>query len=103
MKNRPYFFWDGRAASLERQSLMPIQNPDEMGLPARRSSKRLNESAEYKMLFQKYSNQKPDAKTWRLHFRHLNKRWKLLTANLMTGAIILENSLQEEKTIICGR
>ena len=33
MKNRPYFFWDGRAASLEEQSLMPIQNPDEMGLP----------------------------------------------------------------------
>ena len=33
MKNRPYFFWDGRAVTLEEQSLMPIQNPDEMGLP----------------------------------------------------------------------
>ena len=31
MKNRPYYFWDGRASSLEDQSLMPIQNPDEMG------------------------------------------------------------------------
>ena len=62
MKNRPYFFWDGRAASLEEQSLMPIQNPDEMGLPIEEAVKRLNESAEYKMLFQKIFRQKPDAK-----------------------------------------
>ncbi|RYF89145.1 MAG: c-type cytochrome [Chitinophagaceae bacterium] len=33
MKNRPYYFWDGRAASLHEQSLIPIENPDEMGLP----------------------------------------------------------------------
>ncbi len=62
MKNRPYFFWDGRAASLEEQSLMPIQNPDEMGLPIEEAVKRLNASAEYKMLFQKIFRQKPDAK-----------------------------------------
>ncbi len=61
MKNRPYFFWDGRAASLEEQSLMPIQNPDEMGLPVEEAVKRLNESAEYKMLFQKIFKQKPSA------------------------------------------
>lgn len=62
MKNRPYFFWDGRAASLEEQSLMPIQNPDEMGLPVEEAVMRLNVSAEYKMLFQKIFRQKPDAK-----------------------------------------
>ena len=62
MKNRPYFFWDGRATSLEEQSLMPIQNPDEMGLAIEEAIKRLNRSAEYKMLFQKIFNQKPDAK-----------------------------------------
>jgi cytochrome c peroxidase len=33
MKNRPYYFWDGRAGSLEAQALMPIKNPDEMALP----------------------------------------------------------------------
>jgi len=33
MKNRPYYFWDGRALTLEEQSLMPIRNPEEMGLP----------------------------------------------------------------------
>ena len=62
MKNRPYFFWDGRAVTLEEQSLMPIQNPDEMGLPVEEAVKRLNRSAEYKMLFQKIFNQKPTAK-----------------------------------------
>ena len=62
MKNRPYFFWDGRAASLEEQSLMPIQNPDEMGLAIEEAVKRLNASAEYKMLFKKIFGQRPDAK-----------------------------------------
>ena len=62
MKNRPYFFWDGRAASLEEQSLMPIQNPDEMGLKIEEAVSRLNQSKEYKQLFQKIFNQKPSAK-----------------------------------------
>lgn len=62
MKNRPYYFWDGRAASLEEQSLMPIQNPGEMGLPIDKAVERLNASAEYKMLFQKIFKQKPTAK-----------------------------------------
>lgn len=59
MKNRPYYFWDGRAASLEEQALMPIQNPDEMGLTIEVAVKRLNENREYKMLFQKIFNQSP--------------------------------------------
>ena len=42
MKNRPYFFWDGRAESLEKQALMPISNPDEMGLPIQEAIERLN-------------------------------------------------------------
>lgn len=62
MKNRPYYFWDGRAASLEEQALMPIQNPDEMGLQIEEAVKRLNENREYKMLFQKIFNRQPDAK-----------------------------------------
>ena len=62
MKNRPYYFWDGRAASLEAQALMPIQNPDEMGLPVDEAVKRLNASKEYSMLFKKIFNQKPTPK-----------------------------------------
>jgi len=62
MKNRPYYFWDGRAGSLEDQALMPIANPDEMGLPIEEAVKRLNEHREYKLLFKKIFNQEPNAK-----------------------------------------
>jgi len=51
MKNRPYFFWDGRAKSLEQQALMPIAHPDEMGLPIKEAIARLNADGEYKKLF----------------------------------------------------
>ncbi len=61
MKNRPYYFWDGRAGSLEEQALIPIQNPDEMGLPIDEAVKRLNENKEYKKLFQKIFNEQPNA------------------------------------------
>ena len=62
MKNRPYFFWDGRAASLEEQALMPIRNPDEMNLTIEEAVHRLNTSAEYKNLFLKIFKQVPNAK-----------------------------------------
>ena len=52
MKNRPYYFWDGRAGTLEQQALMPIQNPDEMGLPIAMAVERLNNNEHYSSLFQ---------------------------------------------------
>lgn len=57
MKNRPYFFWDGRAASLEEQALMPIKNPNEMGLPIEDAVNRLNKNPAYRQLFKKIFNQ----------------------------------------------
>ncbi|MFN8252231.1 MAG: cytochrome c peroxidase [Ferruginibacter sp.] len=62
MKNRPYFFWDGRAASLEEQALMPIQNPDEMNLSIEEAVQRLNQSPQYKKLFLQIFKQAPNAK-----------------------------------------
>jgi cytochrome c peroxidase len=73
MKNRPYFFWDGRAASLEEQSLMPIQNNDEMGLPIKEAVERLNQSAAYKNLFYKVFKQKPNAKNLAIAFSAYEK------------------------------
>jgi cytochrome c peroxidase len=35
------FFWDGRAATLEEQVLMPIENPDEMGIPVEKVLERV--------------------------------------------------------------
>jgi cytochrome c peroxidase len=60
MKNRPYYFWDGRSSSLEEQSLMPIQNPDEMGLPIKEAVYRLNQSSFYKKQFQLVFNSDPN-------------------------------------------
>lgn len=62
MKNRPYFFWDGRAASLEQQALMPISHPDEMGLPVKEAIARLNASAEYRKLFLRIFKALPDSR-----------------------------------------
>ncbi len=62
MKNRPYYFWDGRAATLQEQALMPIQNPDEMGLPIAEALQRLNNNSTYKLLFKKIFNQPATAK-----------------------------------------
>ncbi len=59
MKNRPYFFWDGRAVSLEQQALMPIENPNEMGLPIAEAISRLNKSSTYLILFKKIFKQQP--------------------------------------------
>jgi len=61
MKNRPYYFWDGRASSLEEQALMPIQNPAEMGLPIEEAVQRLNTSEYYLQLFQRVFREKPNA------------------------------------------
>lgn len=41
------YFWDGRARSLEEQALMPIQNPDEMGLELGALIDRLEAHPEY--------------------------------------------------------
>jgi cytochrome c peroxidase len=62
MKNRPYFYWDGRAASLEAQALMPIQNEGEMGLPITEAVSRLNASPLYRKLFMQAFKQKPNVK-----------------------------------------
>jgi cytochrome c peroxidase len=62
MKNRPYYFWDGRAGTLEEQALMPIENPDEMGLPIKEAVYRLNQQQEYRRLFKKIFRQPVTAK-----------------------------------------
>ncbi len=61
MKNRPYYFWDGRAASLEEQALMPIKNPDEMALPIEEAVQRLRASKEYRALFNRIYGEAPSA------------------------------------------
>lgn len=53
------FFWDGRAATLEEQALIPIANPDEMGLPLDGAIKRLNGNKTYRTYFMKVFGELP--------------------------------------------
>ncbi|MFM6925110.1 MAG: cytochrome-c peroxidase [Ferruginibacter sp.] len=98
MKNRPYYFWDGRASTLEDQSLMPIQNPDEMGLPIEEAVKRLNQSKEYRQLFQKIFNQKPDAKNLAAAFSAYEKTLETVDSKFDDWSNSIKNlSASEER------
>lgn len=46
------YFWDGRAASLEQQAVMPIAEAKEMGMPHGVMLSRLSAIADYRRLFQ---------------------------------------------------
>lgn len=58
---RPYFFWDGRVATLEEQAMHPVQNPLEMGMNLTEVNRRLNAKEEYVQLFKLIYGQKPTA------------------------------------------
>lgn len=62
LQNRAYgsvFMWDGRAATLEQQVLLPIENPREMDLPLDEALARLAES-EYRAEFERVLGRAPD-------------------------------------------
>lgn len=61
MLNRPYFFYDGRAATLEEQAIGPIENPLEMNLPYKVAVERIQSQIEYDTLFRKIYNSRPDS------------------------------------------
>lgn len=62
MASRPFFFYDGRAATIQQQVLMPIHNPIEMDLPVPELLQRLNNS-DYKEWFNKIYDTDPDSAT----------------------------------------
>lgn len=63
VNNAAFFFWDGRASTLEEQALIPIANPDEMNLPVDSAVHRLQQSGFYREAFQKIYQQQPSVKT----------------------------------------
>lgn len=52
--------WDGRARSLEEQVVMPISDPNEMGLPLRDALARLGEDTSYARRFRQEFGRAPD-------------------------------------------
>lgn len=61
MLARPYFFYDGRAVSLEAQIFHPIQNPLEMDLSTKEVELRLRKNKFYKQWFLQVYNSLPDS------------------------------------------
>ena len=61
MAMRPYFFYDGRAATLEAQVLSPIHNPIEMGLPLDMLVARLSAAPHYREAFEVVYGRTPDS------------------------------------------
>ncbi|MFM7709770.1 MAG: cytochrome-c peroxidase [Ferruginibacter sp.] len=59
--NRSFFFWDGRAETLQEQALIPLQHPNEMALPITEAVKRLNASADYRKAFKQVYGKLPSA------------------------------------------
>jgi len=55
-----FFFWDGRAKSLEEQALAPIENPDEMNLSIDKALQRLKQNGSYNSYFRKIFNSEPN-------------------------------------------
>jgi len=98
MKNRPYYFWDGRAGSLEEQSLMPIQNPDEMGLNIPEAIQRLNNNPVYKLLFKRIFNQPATAKNLSASFAAYEQTLETVDSKFDDWSNNLKNlSAQEER------
>jgi cytochrome c peroxidase len=55
-----FFFWDGRAKTLEEQALAPIENPKEMNLSLDEAILRLRSSNTYSVFFKKIYNEEPN-------------------------------------------
>lgn len=60
MTDRNFYFWDGRAETLEEQALGPIENPVEMDLPLSLAIRRLLQNKEYLEAFQHVYGKTPD-------------------------------------------
>jgi len=58
---RSFFFYDGRAASLEEQALFPIADPLEMNLSIDKAVERLNKSDKYVKVFLSIYKELPNA------------------------------------------
>jgi cytochrome c peroxidase len=61
MASRPYFFYDGRAATLEEQVMGPIENPVEMDLDYTDAVYRIKADSSYVMHFQNVYHSLPDS------------------------------------------
>ncbi len=58
---QPYFFYDGRAKTLEEQVIVPIEDSLEMNLPYAEAVMRIQNNLQYKLLFDSIYDEGPDS------------------------------------------
>ncbi len=63
LSSAAFFFWDGRAATVAQQALIPISNPDEMNLPIDSAVGRLRRSDYYRAAFGRIYDESPSSST----------------------------------------
>lgn len=62
LSKRQFYFWDGRATTLEQQALGPISHPKEMNLPVAEAIKRLKSIPYYMESFKNLFYEAPNAR-----------------------------------------
>jgi cytochrome c peroxidase len=93
LAERSFFFYDGRAASLEEQALFPIADPLEMNLPIDKAIARLIANEEYLNLFLKVYNEKPNA-------QNLGKAFAAFEKTLETSNSAWDNYAKGDKKAV---
>ncbi len=91
MAARSAFFWDGRAATLEQQVLMPIQTAHEMNLPLPLAVERLRNDERYSRYFKKIFRQAPDT-------TNLALALATFVRSLETGSTPFDRYVQRNRT-----
>lgn len=73
MASREIFMWDGRAASLEDQMLLPLEHEHEMGFHRDSAVARLNRSAKYGPLFKQVFGREANLKLLQASIAYFEK------------------------------
>ena len=91
--NRNFYFWDGRAETLEEQALGPVENPKEMDLPLSIAIKRLKNHEKYNKAFYTIYGQAPSREL-------LAQALASFERTLETGNSAFDSYMKEEDTTL---
>lgn len=93
MSARNFYFWDGRAETLEEQAIGPIENPVEMDLPISIAIRRLLKNEKYLQSFRLVYNQLPNSE-------NLAKAIAAYERTLETGDTDFDNYMSGKDTTL---
>ena len=86
-------FWDGRAPSLEQQVIIPITNPDEMGMTADTAAQAIRTIPGYAQLFQEVYGDRT------VNFDRIAKALANFVRTIVSGNSAFDHSMLETRTL----